>query len=121
MAKDKVHFENCQPILRVEDMKISLRFYMDALGFKNASWGNDDFTHVNRDSAGIYLCRGDQGLGKAWIWIGVEDVVQLREEYASSKVKIRMEPRNFPWAKEMHVEDPDGNIIRFGSEPDAAA
>jgi len=32
-----------------------------------------------------------------------------------------MEPTNFPWAKEMHVEDPDGNVIRFGSEPDEAA
>ena len=94
---------------------------MDALGFKNASWGGNEFTSVNRDSAEIYLCLKDQGLGKAWIWIGVEDVVQLREEVAARGVKIRMEPTNFRWAKEMHVEDPDGNVIRFGSEPDEAA
>ena len=117
----RVKFENSQPILRVDDMKRSLRFYVDALGFKNASWGGKEFTSVNRDSAGIYLCLKDQGLGKAWIWIGVEDVVELREEITARGVKIRMEPTNFPWAKEMHVEDPDGNVIRFGSEPDEAA
>jgi hypothetical protein len=28
-----------------------------------------------------------------------------------------MPPTNFPWALEMHVEDPDGNVLRLGSEP----
>ena len=28
-------FENSQPILRVEDMKASLRFYVDMPGFKS--------------------------------------------------------------------------------------
>jgi hypothetical protein len=26
-------------------------------------------------------------------------------------------PANFPWALEMHVADPDGHVLRFGSEP----
>lgn len=119
MADGKVHFENSQPILRVEDMKRAVAFYVGKLGFTNASWGNDDFTSVNRDQAGIYLCRGSQGLGKAWAWIGVEDVAKLREEYVARGVKLRMEPTNFAWAKEIHVEDPDGNVLRFASEPDA--
>jgi predicted enzyme related to lactoylglutathione lyase len=45
--------------------------------------------------------------------------MKLREEIVARGVKLRMEPKNFPWAKEIHVEDPDGNVIRFGSEPDA--
>lgn len=121
MANEKAYFENSQPILRVEDMKRAVKFYVEKLGFTNASWGGGEFTSVNRDKAGIYLCLRDQGLGKAWIWVGVEDVVQLREEFGRCGVKIRMEPTNFPWAKEMHVEDPDGNVIRFGSEPDEVA
>jgi len=32
-------------------------------------------------------------------------------------VSIRLEPTNYLWALEMHVEDPDGNVLRFGSEP----
>ncbi|MFZ0773816.1 MAG: glyoxalase superfamily protein [Candidatus Sulfotelmatobacter sp.] len=116
----RIFFENSQPILRVENMEASLRFYVDLLGFKNAPWGNADFTSVNRDRAGIYLCQRGQGQGKAWIWIGVEDVERLHQEYKSRGVTILMSPTNYPWALEMHVEDPDGNVIRFGSEPKRA-
>ena len=112
-----VHFENSQPILRVEDMARALSFYVDLLGFTNADWGDGEFTNISRDAAGIYLSRGDQGLGQAWVWIGVDDVAQLHEEYVALGVMIRMAPTNYPWALEMHVEDPDGNVIRFGSEP----
>jgi predicted enzyme related to lactoylglutathione lyase len=112
-----VPFEGSQPILRVEDMDASLRFYVGVLGFVNVSWGSDEFTKVNRDGAGIYLCRGGQGRGGAWIWIGVEDAEKLHEELKARGVAIRMPPTNFPWALEIHVEDPDGNVIRFGSDP----
>lgn len=112
-----VYFENSQPILRVEDMKRSLHFYVEQLGFSSASWGDENFTSVNRDHAGIYLCRGDQGRGCAWVWIGVDDAQKLYDELKVRGVPIRMEPRNFPWALEFHVEDPDGNVLRFGSEP----
>jgi predicted enzyme related to lactoylglutathione lyase len=110
-------FERCEPILRVENMEASLKFYVDLLGFRNAPWGTNDFTHVARDQAGIYLCRQNQGLGKAWIWVGVEDTEKLHEEYKARGVKIRMAPTNFPWALEMQVEDPDGNVLRLGSDP----
>ena len=112
-----VYFENSAPILRVEDMEASLKFYVDRLGFKNADWSGDDFACVTRDSAAIYLCLRDQGRGEAWIWVGVEDVRRLQGEYEAKGVAILMEPTNYPWALEMHVEDPDGNVIRFGSEP----
>jgi predicted lactoylglutathione lyase len=51
------------------------------------------------------------------VWIGVEDVAMLYEEYKTSGAKIRRAPENYPWAYEMHVEDPDGHVLRFGSEP----
>jgi len=75
----QVLVEAIQPILRVEDMQTSLRFYVDVLGFSNASWGTDDFTSINRSGGAIYLCRGDQGRGGAWLWIGVDDVEKLHE------------------------------------------
>ena len=113
----RIGFEGSQPILHVENMQASLRFYVDALGFENASWGTDNFTSVSRDRAGIYLCRGDQGRGGAWAWIGVEDVEKLHEEYKARGVTLRLPPTNFPWALEMQIEDPDGNVLRLGSEP----
>lgn len=115
--RSKIRFENSAPILRVTDMKASLRYYLDALGFRNADWGTDDFTSVNRDRAGIYLCRGGQGCTGTWAWIGVEDVQALYDEYKASGARIRHAPRNYPWALEMHVEDPDHHVLRFGSEP----
>src|SRR5713101_7739272 len=113
----RVGFEGSQPIFRVENMQASLQFYVGALGFENASWGRDNFTSVSRDRAAIYLCQGDQGRGGAWLWIGVEDVDKLHEEYKARGVTIRLPPTDYPWALEMQVEDPDGNVIRFGSEP----
>jgi len=113
----RVYFENSHPILRVGDMKTALAFYVDKLGFQNASWGTEDFTSVSRDRAGIYLCRGGQGRGGAWVWVGVEDATRLHEELLARGVAIRMPLTNFTWALEFHVEDPDGNVLRFGSEP----
>jgi predicted enzyme related to lactoylglutathione lyase len=113
----EVPFEGIQPILRVEDMQASLQFYVEVLGFSNAPWGTEDFTSVNRPEGGIYLCRRDQGRGGAWLWIGVDDVETLHEQLKERGVAIRLEPTNYPWALEMHVEDPDGNVLRFGSDP----
>jgi hypothetical protein len=51
-------------------MEASLRFYVGVLGLTNVSWGSDEFTCVNREGACIYLCRGGQGRGGAWILDG---------------------------------------------------
>ncbi len=99
-------------------MDAALDFYVGQLGFKNAAWGNADFTCVSRDGATIYLCQKGQGRGGAWVWIGVSDARRLHEELVARGVGIKMPPTNFPWALEMQVTDPDGNVLRFGSEPD---
>lgn len=117
MTTSKTEFENATPILSVSDMHVSVRYYVETLGFTIADWGNDFFTSVNRDRAGIYLCQGGQGRPGTWVWIGVEDAATLYEEYKASGAKILTPPQNYPWAFEMHVEDPDGHVLRFGSEP----
>ena len=43
----------------------------------------------------------------------------LYEEYKASGATIHVGPRNYPWALKMHVEDPDGHVLRFGSEPES--
>lgn len=113
----KTKFENATPILSVSDLVVSVRYYVETLGFVSADWGSKFFTAVNRDQAGIYLCQGGQGRPGTWVWIGVEDAAQLFEEYTASGARIIRPPQNYPWAFEMHVEDPDGHVLRFGSEP----
>jgi predicted enzyme related to lactoylglutathione lyase len=113
----RTHFEHANPILRVEDMVRAVRYYVEALGFIAAEWGDDDFTCVTRDGASIYLARGTQGLTGSWAWVGVADVDALYKELTATGAIIHGQPRNYPWALEIHVEDPDGNVLRMGSDP----
>ncbi|HWY33845.1 MAG TPA: VOC family protein [Nitrosopumilaceae archaeon] len=110
--------ENVSPILYVKDMSRSLAFYVEILGFKNAEWGNEYFTSINRDSKGLYLCKGGQGLPGTWVWIGFDgDLFALHLKLKLKGVTIKLPPTNFSWAYEMQVEDPDGHVLRFGTDP----
>ena len=113
----RTRFEHAEPILSVKNMAVSLAYYQDVLGFRKAPWGDERFTSVNRDGATIYLCQGDQGEPGTWVWVGVEDVAALFSEYQAAGARIRMAPVNHPWGYEMQVEDPDGHVLRLGSEP----
>lgn len=92
----KLHFEHAEPILRVEDMARALDFYVGKLGFANAEWGGDDFTLIERGGAAIYLCRGDQGRGGAWAWVGISDVTAFHAECVAAGVPVRMPPTSYP-------------------------
>ncbi len=106
------------PILNVSDMQRSLDFYVGVLGFENADWGDDDFTGVTRDDCSILLCRDGQGQPGTWIYLGIEDARRMHEQLVASGAKILMPPTNRQWALELNVEDPDGHVLRFGSEPE---
>jgi predicted enzyme related to lactoylglutathione lyase len=112
--------ENVSVILYVKDMKESLAFYKGILGFKNADWGDENFTSINRDKTGLYLCKSGQGQLGTWIWIGFDgDIFELYESLKSKGVKIKMPPTNFSWAYELQIEDPNGHVLRLGTDPDS--
>jgi uncharacterized glyoxalase superfamily protein PhnB len=108
--------ENIRAILRVEDLDRSVAYYIERLGFTEA-WREGGMAGVARDGHEIMLCHGAQGHPGTWLWIGVEDAGALFEELSAADVKIRLPLKNYPWAYEFNVEDPDGHILRFGSEP----
>jgi predicted enzyme related to lactoylglutathione lyase len=111
-----VTFEGVTPILRVRSLSASVDYYVGVLGFK-VDWQSPGlFGSVSRDRCHIMLSEGDQGNPGTWVWIGVEDVEPLFEEYTSKGAKIRNPPTNYEWAYEMQIEDPDGNVLRMGSE-----
>jgi uncharacterized protein (TIGR02118 family) len=112
--------ECVDPILAVDDMARSVRYYVDVLGFEPAPWGTDDFTRVARDGRGLYLCRRGQGRPGAWIWVGVADARALFETYRARGAIVRQPPEDRPWGLEMQIEDPDGNVLRFGSDRETA-
>ena len=110
-----VAFEGVTPILRVRSVAASVEYYVLKLGFK-IDWQAPIFASVSRGRCHIFLSEGDQGNPGGWVWIGVEDADALFEEYRASGANIRHPPTNYDWAHEMQVEDPDGNILRLGSD-----
>ena len=109
-------FEGITPILRVQSLAASLDYYVKVLGFK-VDWQSPGImAGISRDRCSIMLCEGDQGNPGTWVWIGVEDVEPLFEEYTAKGAKIRHPPTNYPWAYEMQIEDPDQHVLRFGSD-----
>jgi hypothetical protein len=47
---------------------------------------------------------------------GLDDVEIIHQDLQRRGVPIRMAPTKYPWALEMQLEDPDGNVLRIGSE-----
>jgi len=118
-ATGAVTFNGVTPILRVTEFEASLAYYLEVLGF-TLDWRDDDgnsFASVSRGRCHLFLAAGDQGHPGSWMWIAVSDADALHEEVVAKGAKVRHPPTNYPWgSRELHVEDPDGNVLRFGSE-----
>jgi predicted lactoylglutathione lyase len=104
------------PVLPVRDLRQSIHFYTEMLNFK-LDWGGEDGStvcSVSKDGCSIMLSQGLEVSCGVWVWIGLEDD-SLFHLYQSRGVKVRQEPRNYPWAYEMKFEDIDGNILWLGT------
>ncbi len=111
-----VEFGGVTPILRVASLDASLAWYVDVLGFA-VQWREDGFASVGRGRASLMLCEGGQGHPGTWTYVGVSDADALHEELHARGAAIRHPPTNYPWgAREMQVSDPDGHVLRFGSD-----
>jgi catechol 2,3-dioxygenase-like lactoylglutathione lyase family enzyme len=113
---DAVAVECIIPILNVADLTASIAFYTRVLGFKS-DWNAGSMASVSRDGRAIMLCQQDQGHAGTWVWIGIENIDPLYDDLLTKGAVIRLKPTNFPWAYEMQVEDPDGHVLRLGSDP----
>jgi catechol 2,3-dioxygenase-like lactoylglutathione lyase family enzyme len=107
-----------RPIFSVRDLRATTSYFRDALGFEvDWEWGEPpDFASVSRGDATIFLCKGCQGAPGAWTMMFSPDVDRLHEELRRRKAIIKMPPTDMPWhTREMHVQDPDGNVLRIGT------
>lgn len=116
-----VRFHDVTPILRVSELEASFRYYVDVLGFE-LDWREGRFGCVRRNGVAIMLSEGSQGCGGTWMWISVSDSDALHRELLARGARIRHPPTDFPWgSRELHVFDPDGHVLRFGSESSPGA
>jgi catechol 2,3-dioxygenase-like lactoylglutathione lyase family enzyme len=116
MSAKPTGMANAIPILRVEDVEVSLAYYTGPLGFK-LDWRAGTFLSVSRDRFHVMLCQGEQGNPGTWLWIPAEDVDALYAEWTASGAMLRQKPTNFPWgSREIQVTDPDRHVLRFAAE-----
>ena len=114
-ASGPTTFGGVTPVFRVHDVRASVDYYVNQLGFKLDWEASPGFASVSRHRCCIFLCEGDQGHPGAWVWIGVGDAQAVFEECRKRGARVRHAPTNYAWAYEMQVEDPDGNVLRIGS------
>ena len=110
-------FRAASPILPVSDLAKSLDYYVRVLGFAVDWQDATGMASVTRDGCGLMLCQGDQGHAGTWVWVGVADVDALHEDLKARGAIVRHPPSDYPWAREMQIADPDGNVLRLGSDP----
>ena len=104
------------PILRVADAAVAARWY-SRLGFAS-EWEHrfeptfPVFVSVARvDGGRLFLSehRGDAE-PDTLVYLRVPDVTEVAREFDTEIVEQ-------PWAREVHLVDPDGNRLRVGSPP----
>lgn len=109
--------EGIIPILRVRNLKASIAWYAGVLGFHEDWHEPGVMASVSHDRRPLMLRENAQGVAGTWVWIGVDDAQRWYEHARANGARIRMPLRNFRWALEFHVEDPDGHVLRIGSAP----
>jgi catechol 2,3-dioxygenase-like lactoylglutathione lyase family enzyme len=104
-----------RPIFGITNLKASLAYYRDVLGFKvDWDWGDPpDFASVTRSGLTLFVgVSSDPGHGGLWTFAG--DVDALYAELKRRGARIKVPPTDMPWGnRELHVLDLDGNLLRF--------
>jgi uncharacterized glyoxalase superfamily protein PhnB len=109
--------ESLIPVLYSDDVRKSIAYYTEILGFEGSwEWDEDpSFGGVDWGDVRIFFCKRDQGSPGTWICINIEDLDTYYELIKSRGAKIISPPEDQPWfMREMLVGDPDGHFIRFG-------
>ncbi len=113
------------PVLHVSDSAAAEAFYCDRLGFRrrfayrvDESRPDPCYLGLERDGVTLHVSSfsGD-GTSGGVVFLLVDDVDGLHAELVAKGVPIALEPTDQTWGnREMYIEDPDGNSIRFVRE-----
>jgi predicted lactoylglutathione lyase len=118
----KNEFPAAVPEIPVTDMKASLDYYADKLGF-NIDWGGADggIAGISKGQCRMFLTDPDfrQNHGNAppvmaWLNLNSKDEVEeLYKIWNSAAAKMISSPESKPWKlHEFTASDPDGNLFR---------
>ncbi|MGH1419366.1 MAG: VOC family protein [Hyphomicrobiaceae bacterium] len=106
------------PTLAVGDMKETVDWYVQKLGFDVRFFYGDPPTHggVQLGQATVHFFPGTPNPDQNWIYFQVEDVDEAYEWMHSNDVKMLDKPTDQPWhMREFNLRDPNGYHLRFGA------
>jgi lactoylglutathione lyase len=118
------------PILHVEDVERSLRFYVENFGFEEEfrfpDEGPPEFVFLRMGETGIGIGgKGEPGVpdwphgrptGSFQLCIYAEDAGAAAQRLVAAGVPRLTEPREMPWGEKLaFFEDPDRNLIHVTS------
>ena len=108
------------PVLVVGDLRRSLSYYRDKLGFEVEFIYEGFYASVLRDGCHIHLKESDKPRRDASaaaehidVNCGVEDAQALSAQFAAAGADFSMPLRSMDYGKEFYVRDPDGHILGF--------
>ncbi|WPJ94547.1 VOC family protein [Coraliomargarita algicola] len=113
------------PVIHSTNIEVSLQYYCEGLGFTK-EWdycqgeGTERVTYVGLQLEGIWIhlssFSGDGVTGSVTAF-AVSDVDALFSKFQSNKIEVGLEPCDQSWGnREMYLNDPDGNHLRFIQE-----
>ncbi len=110
------------PIIKVSDIESAIEFYCAGLGFTkefeySATSSGPHYAGLSFDGNQLHLSTfpGDGVRGSATYYY-VDDIDVLYAGFRARGLTTLMEPTNQDWGmREVHLRDPDGNNLRFGS------
>jgi catechol 2,3-dioxygenase-like lactoylglutathione lyase family enzyme len=104
-----------RPVVFTDDVKRSLAFYIDAIGF-HKDWHEGDGTggvcQVSRDECEIILCEDKARRDRCRLFVSLDDdgIAKLRAEIAAHSIAHTQSW----WGMEViEILDPDGNQLMF--------
>ena len=112
----KIGVERINPYLEVSNLSDSLKYYVDVLGF-TLYVETPVLGIIERDRHQIHLFRSEGEVSPHRVWVGVNDIEPLFNQFVLRGAEIYQAPINYSWAYQMMVKDLDGNVLIFGSGP----
>lgn len=115
-------FTRAIPVLHVSSSIVAEQFFCASLGFQrrfayrpNEPDTDPCYMGLERDGVIFHVSSfpGDGVAGGVATFI-VDDLDALHREFVARRVPIELEPTDQSWDnREMYLQDPDGNSIRF--------
>ncbi len=114
-------FGKAIPILAALDMRRTLDFYRDVLGFRTENFEGFSYGMAVRGDTELHFwaCNDKHIAENTACYIRVQDIAAVHRELSPKLPSLQAVVRTAWGMDELYVIDPDGNLIKFGQETSA--